>query len=574
MPRQRIVDRMRGIFYWPLLGAAATLLQPPAQDHAAETRARSMAQYALATANPLATNAGIRVLADGGSAIDAAVAVQMVLGVVEPQSSGIGGGAIALYRDAKEARTRAFDGLARSPAAYDPAVGAASGFSHSGAAVGTPGALRMLELMHRRYGRLPWGTLLGNAIELADTGFPVSPYLARSIAAAYRSGMPLPAWLADAAGKPVAEGASVRNAELAETLRRIAARGSAAIYIDSAGAITDVAQHTSPAGRLSPDDIRGYQAVEREPVCISIRQQKLCSFPPPSYGGVAILEMLEILDHRTTTAPSFLNLGFVHRFVEAGRLAEADRMSLVGDADAGAPSAGKLLDHGFVASRASLIRNNLALASPIVGGVPHDVSRPACAQLQHAPAPSTSQVSIVDASGNALAMTTTINVNFGAWLTVGGFFLNNAMTNFARVADGDCRANTPAGDKRPETAMAPVIATNPTGAVVLIGGSAGAGEIVDYVAQAVVELLAGRAPAEVLDEGHVSTAMAPYPDSAGLVELEQGRAVAQFVEPLRALGHKVRVVPLSSGMAFLARRGSRWEGAADPRRDGTFASSR
>ena len=393
MPRQRIVDRMKRIFYWPLLVAAATLLQPPAQDHAAETRARSMAQ----SAHSLRPTLLRRMLACGCSQMADRRSMQPLrckwyLASSSRRSSAksaaVPSPSIATRRKQEPGPSTGWPDLRQVPT---PAVGAASGFSHSGAAVGTPGALRMLELMHRRYGRLPWGTLLGNAIELADTGFPVSPYLARSIAAAYRSGMPLPAWLADAAGKPVAEGASVRNAELAETLRRIAARGPAAIYINSAGAISDVAQNTSPAGRLIPDDIRGYQAVEREPVCISIRQQKLCSFPPPSYGGVTILEMLEILDHRTTIAPSFLNLGFVHRFVEAGRLAEADRMSLVGDADAGIPSAGKLLDHGFVASRASLIRNNLALANPIVGGVPHDVSpsrlraTPACAGALHEP---------------------------------------------------------------------------------------------------------------------------------------------------------------------------------------------
>ena len=564
---------MRHRWYASLLVAAPLLLQPP-RDRAAEVQAGPSTQYAAATASPLATNAAMQVLADGGSAIDAAVAAQMVLGVVEPQSSGLGGGAVALYRDARERRTRAFDGLAKSPAVYDPAASTSSGFPHGGAAVGAPGALRLLELMHRRYGRLPWSTLFQKAIELADTGFPVSPYLARSIAAAYRSGMPLPAWLADAAGKPVTEGAIVRNAELAETLRRIAARGADALYVESAKAIVDAVQHAPLPGRLSPDDLRGYQPVEREALCLSIHRQKLCSFPPPSYGGVAILEILEIVESRLTASPSFLDPVFVHRFVEAGRLAEADRMSFVGDPDTGAPAVGMLLDPRFVRTRASLVRDDIALRDPVPSGVPQGIPRPACTQVQRAPAPSTSQVSIIDVSGNAFAMTTTINVNFGSWLMVDGFVLNNAMTNFALPAEGGCRANAPVGGKRPETAMAPIIATDRNGTVVLIGGSAGAGDIVDYVAQAVLELLAGRAPAEVLDEGHVSTAKAPYPDSAGLVELEQGRAVAQLAEPLRALGHKVRIGPLQSGMAFLARRGPRWEGAADPRRDGAFASAR
>ena len=170
-------------------------------------------------------------------------------------------------------------------------------------------------------------------------------------------------------------------------------------------------------------------------------------------------------------------------------------------------------------------------------------------------------------------MTTTINVNFGAWLTVGGFFLNDAMTNFAMPSAGGCAANAPAGSKRPETSMAPVIATGANGSAVLIGGSAGAGEIVDYVAQAVIELSAGKDPVEALDEGHVSTARAPYAGTADVVELEYGRAVSQLARPLIALGHKVRITPMQSGTAFIVRRQGRWEGATDPRRDGMFASA-
>ena len=553
-----------------LVAVGWALLQP--QGHATELQAKSSAQYAVTTASPLATSAAMRVLADGGSAIDAAIAAQMVLGVVEPQSSGLGGGAIALYRDAKEQRIRAFDGLAKSPAAYDPVVGGSSGFSHSGAAVGTPGALRMLELMHRRYGKLMWRALFREAIEVADKGFAVSPYLARSLAAAYRSGMPLAAWLADVEGKPVTVDTIVRNPELAKTLRFIAERGADALYVDSAKTIVDTVQHAPLAGRLSTDDIRGYQPVERDAVCIEIYRRKLCSVPPPSYGGIAVLEILEMLEDRVLPRPSFLDIAFVHQFVEAGRLAEADRISFVGDPDTGASTARKLLDPGFVRSRASLIRDDASLADPVRGGTPPGASPPVCTQAERAPAPSTSQVSIVDAAGNAFAMTTTINVNFGSWLTVDGFVLNNAMTNFALPADGGCSANAPAGAKRPVTSMAPIIGVDGNARVVLIGGSAGGGEIVDYVAQAVLRLLVGEAPTEALDEGHVSTAKAPYADTAGLVELEQGRAVAQLAEPLRALGHRVQIGPLSSGMTFLAKTAARWAGAADPRRDGSFAS--
>ena len=239
-------------------------------------------------------------------------------------------------------------------------------------------------------------------------------------------------------------------------------------------------------------------------------------------------------------------------------------MDVVGDPDASSVSVGALLTPAHLMARAARINDNSVMANP---------RRDACGASDRPPEPSTSQVSVVDLWDDALAMTTTINVNFGSWLSVGGFFLNDAMTNFSFAAPKHCSANAPAGGKRPETAMAPVIALNAGGSVVLIGGSAGAGEIVDYVSQAVIALMAGELPAQALDGGHVSTARAPYADTAGEVELEQGRAIAQLAHRLASMGHHVRIAPLSSGMSFVAARQGGWQGAADPRRDGTFAAS-
>jgi gamma-glutamyltranspeptidase/glutathione hydrolase len=533
------------------------------------TRSGHAAEYAVATANPDATEAGMRVLAVGGSAADAAVAIQAVLGLVEPQSSGLGGGSIALYRTEQTGGMTAYDGLARSPSSYDAGAGAVATFAHSGAAVGVPGTPRMLEAVHRQHGRLPWSTLFQRAIELAEAGFPVSPYLARSLAAAARAGMPVPDWLADGSGKPVAQGTMVRNRALAETLRVVARDGADALNVKLADQIVDATRHAPPFSRITANDIANYRPAERQPLCMPFRRHTVCAFPPPSYGGVAVLEILGILAGREQPPHAFLDFGFVHRFIEAGRLAEADRMAVAGDPDASPVHVQALLSPAHLQARAALIKDGSVIADP-EAGAPH----PGCARREHAPEPSTSQITIVDAEGDALAMTTTINVNFGAWLTVGGFFLNDAMTNFSEASGGDCAANAPAGGKRPETAMAPVIATDAHGSVVLVGGSAGAGEIVDYVAQALLELLDGGMPAEALDEGHVSTARAPYASTAGTVELEQGRAVAQLAQPLAALGHRIRIVPLQSGAAFLVRRDGIWQGAVDPRRDGTYASSR
>jgi gamma-glutamyltranspeptidase / glutathione hydrolase len=519
------------------------------------------AHYAVATANAAATDAGMEILAMGGSAADAAVAIQMVLCVVEPQSSGIGGGAIALYRDARTRGMTAFDGLAKSPSAYDKESADATGFAHTGSAVAVPGTLRVLEVMHRRHGRLSWRVLLARAIAVADGGFAVSPYLARSLAAAVRAGMKPPEWLTDSAGKPASQGARVRNPALADTLRAVAAHGVGAIY---GGLADQLVAAVQPGGRMTVGDLAGYKVVEREPLCLALRRATLCSFPPPSYGGVAVLETLGILERTRAIAPSFLDLRFVHRFIEAGRIAEADRMDTVGDPDKDSVSVSRLLTPAHLMAQATRIKDNAVMADP---------RGEKCRASDQPPEPSTSQVSVVDRWGNALAMTTTINVNFGSWLTVGGFFLNDAMTNFSRTSTGDCSANTPAGGKRPATAMAPVIALDAHGSVVLIGGSAGAGEIVDYVSQAVIALSAGERPAQALDDGHVSTARAPYSDTASEVELEPGRAISQLSSPLAAMGHRVRIAPLPSGTAFVVSRPGGWQGAADPRRDGTFAVS-
>ncbi len=526
-------------------------------------------EYAVATANPRATDAGMRILGMGGSAADAAVAIQAVLSVVEPQSSGLGGGSIALYRDAQTGRLVAFDGLAKAPAAYDPQTAKATGFTHSGAAVGVPGTLRMLAAMHRLHGELPWRTLFEPAIELAEQGFPAPPYLARSLATAARNGMPVPEWLTDGSGKPVAQGAIVRNQALAATLHAVAQDGPDALYVRLAEQIVATAQRTAPASRMTIGDLADYQPIERQPLRVTLHRHVLCSFPPPSYGGVAVLEMLGILATHQQPTGAFLNSEFAHWFIEAGRLAEADRMAVVGDVATSSEQARELLSPAHLQVRAALIKDH-SIVEDAQAGAPH----PGCARSELGPEPSTSQIAIVDAAGSALAMTTTININFGAWLTVGGFFLNDAMTNFAQDSAGPCTANAPAGNKRPETAMAPVMATDDHGSVVLTGGSAGAGEIVDYVAQAVLELLDGRMPAEALDEGHVSTARAPYQASAGMVELEQGRAVAQLAPPLTALGHRIRIAPLQSGTAFIVRSNGHWVGAVDPRRDGSYASSR
>ena len=523
-------------------------------------------EYGVVTAHPAATAAAEALLKEGGSAADAAIGAQMVLGVVEPQSSGLGGGAIVLYVTPARGDIVALDGLAKSPAGYDQTLGSRSNFSHSGASVGTPGIVRAMYSLHSRFGKLPWARLFEPAIDLAENGFPVPPYLARSLAASTKLGFFPPAWFRSPDGNPVEEGTMVRNAKLASTLRLISQKGPEAFYVDMAPAIVAAVNGTQLPGKMSESDLAAYSAVERTALCSKYKDLKVCTFPPPSFGGLAVLETIGILERVSSKSVDFLNPDFVHLFVEAGRIAEADRMQIVGDPDKGAPSVIGLLGEQYLARRASEIKHDDVLKDPIAVGIPID-----CTSTARAPGPSTSQIVIVDSAGAALSMTTTININFGSWIEVGGFFLNDAMTNFSLPADGTCPANAPGPDKRPETSMAPIIGVEPGGKVVVVGGSAGGGEIVDYVAQALMQIIDGTSPLAALDSGHVSTARSPYPGSRGEIDLETGRGISELADTLKTFGHATRSKALPSGLGFLAWRNA-WVGAADPRRDGIVST--
>jgi gamma-glutamyltranspeptidase/glutathione hydrolase len=427
-----------------------------------------------------------------------------------------------------------------------------------------------MALLHARYGKLPWRTLFEPAVRIAEAGLRVPSYLAHSLEVATRAGFTPPPWLRGSANEPARAGSFIRNEELAATMREIAQNGPDAFYVHLAGDIVSAVRSSSLPGEMTEKDISNYAAVERTPLCTILHQLRMCAFPPPSYGGVALLEILELLDQLHAGKPNFLSANFVHLFVEAGKIAQMDRLSSIGDPDVGKLSAAPLLERSHIAQRAALIDRTHAIKAPETGtgdGQP-------CRSAARPPAPSTTQITVVDQWGGALTMTTTINVNFGAWLPVHGFFLNDAMTNFTLSSDSRCTANAPAGNKRPETSMAPVIVMDRTGRTILLGGSAGGGETVDYVAQALLELAYGASPIEALDSGHVSTSRSPYSDTPGLAELEHGRGVVALVAQLEQLGHTVKVVPLRSGLGFLKWQQGVWQGAADPRRDGNWVAGK
>ena len=549
-------------------------------------------KFAVAAANPLATDAGYQVLKAGGNAIDAAVAVQMVLSLVEPQSSGIGGGAFLLHSSGRE--LVAWDGRETAPAAateklfigadgkpmpfYDGVVG--------GRSVGVPGTVRMLEQAHRAHGRLPWAQLIQPAIQLAEQGFQVSPRLATMLAnEKHLIKDPVAAkYFYDAAGKPWPVGHVLKNPELAEVLKGIAARGSAALLQGPvAQAIVDkVTRHANP-GQMALADLANYQPKRRAPLCHDLaaagKTVEVCGFPPPSSGAIAIGQILGILAQTPGAAmkPDAAGLptaDWLHYYTEAARLAFADRAQYVADPDFVQPPAGSwlsLLDPAYLKSRAALIgAQSLKVAQP---GQPGAV-KTSFAPMPEQPEYGTSHISIVDAHGNALAMTTTIEDAFGARQMVKGFLLNNELTDFSFAptgADGQPIANRVQPGKRPRSSMAPTLvfeknADGSRGPLLMSGGSPGGALIIHYTAKTLHGVLNwGLTPQQAIN-------LPNFGSTNGPSLLEEKKFPPATVEALRTRGAEVREMNMTSGLQAITRANVHgkpmWLGGADPRREG------
>ncbi|MBX3714750.1 MAG: gamma-glutamyltransferase family protein [Burkholderiales bacterium] len=530
-------------------------------------------RQAVVTAHPLATKAGLAMLERGGSPVDAAIAAQMVLGLVEPQSSGIGGGSLVLHWDAATARLSSYDGLAAAPARAtaslrtdtDGKLLPSEPSQRGGRTVGVPGTVAVLAMAHRRHGKLAWGDLFGPAIDIAERGFPMPRYLHGILSApgAAKDLAELRELYFAADGSPLPVGATVRNPAYAKTMRRLALGGPEG-FLDGGGAraIVEAAQRGFRPSLMTEDDLRDYRAVERDPVCAPFLAYRVCTMAPPSFGGLVVLQVLQMVEARAGGRFDFDDAAFAHLYAEAGKLAQADRRQHVGDPDFVAVPVAALASPAYARSRAAAIDDARA-AKEVLPGLPLPRAV-ALAPDGSDPVAATSQIAIVDRDGNALSITTTTNLNFGSRLLVDGFMLNNALTNFsAAPRPGTTIANQMAPRKRPVTSMAPTIVFDRDGRPVVVGGSAGGGPIVDYIASSLIEMLAnGRTPAEALARGHLSTA------APGKVQLEKGTAATRLAPALAARGHAVEEVPLVSGLGFLKRTASGWIGAADPRRDG------
>jgi gamma-glutamyltranspeptidase/glutathione hydrolase len=570
---QRAASRLPFLFS---LAASLAFAQPAPEPASSITpkQAASAKQFMIAAAHPLAVEAGYRVLKRGGGAIDAAIAAQMVLNLVEPQSSGIGGGAFILHYSAREARLAAYDGRETAPASargegFIGADGQALTFLDAvvgGKSVGAPGVLRALELAHRKHGKLPWAELFAPAIELARAGFPLSPRLHSLLARVRLPGrdqaMRRLYYRADDTPKPA--GTMLKNPELAATLTQIADRGADAFY---RGAIArDIAEKVRLAanpGDLGADDLARYQAKEREPLCGPYRQWKVCGMPPPSSGGVAVLQALGILQILAPERLAADPARAAHLIVEAERLVYADRDRYLADADfVPVPVAG-LIEPSYLAGRAALIRaeRSMQRAQP---GTPRGAP---IAGLGDDAAPefdSTSHLSIVDASGNAVAMTTSIEFAFGSQQTVRGFLLNNQLTDFSFLPrqDGKPVANRIEPGKRPRSAMAPTMVFDRDGRLILLVGSAGGSAIINHV----IKILVAALDWDMDIQAAIS--LPNFGSRNGPTELELGTAAASWAESLKALGHEVRVIDMASGLHGIMRTREGWLGGADPRREG------
>ena len=549
--------------------------------------------FSVAAANPLATDAGYQVLKAGGSAIDAAIAVQMVLTLVEPQSSGIGGGAFVLHHDGK--KVEAYDGREVAPSAatdklFLDAQGKPLPFMEgvlSGLSVGVPGTLSVLETAHKEHGKLPWATLIQPAIQLAEQGFKLSPRLHQALLAENEliNDAVAASYFYDVQRKPHPVGYVLKNPELAAVLRDIADRGSLALKQGAVAQalVQKVRQHPTRPGSMTLQDLAHYKVKKREPLCFDHVVQttgksfQICGFPPPNSGALAIGQILGILNN-TPAGKMPLQQGlpsseWLHFYTEAARLAFADRAQFVADADfVNAPGGNwkTMLHPTYLQQRSRLIgEKSMKVAQ---------AGNPAEFQTAYAPMPhqeeyGTSHISVIDPYGNAVAMTTTIEAVFGSRLMVntgqgrqGGFLLNNELTDFS-FAPSDAKglpiANRVEGGKRPRSSMSPTLVfEKDTGQLKMTGGSPGGAVIIHYTGKLLIGTLQWGLNTQV------AINLPNFGSLNGPTVLEEKRFPENTLKALQARGHEVREMPLPSGLQAIEVTPKGFFGGADPRREG------
>jgi gamma-glutamyltranspeptidase/glutathione hydrolase len=572
-----------------LLGATAAIAQTPPPPELPSGWTPKEIVYAkhdtVTAANPLAVDAGRVMLALGGSAVDAAIAVQMVLNLVEPQSSGIGGGAFLLHYDARHRRVESYDGRETAPAEATPQLflgptGTPLPFAQAvvgGRSVGTPGTLRLLELAHRDHGRLPWALLFAPAIKLAHNGFEISPRLAGAIAGAQATlctQVPARDYFCNPDGTPKTAGTVLRNPDFADTLWQIARFGVKRFYTGpiAQDIVATVRGHPTNPGLLNLADLANYRAKKREPICGSYRHEwKICGMGMPSSGGATVLQTLGILEHFDVGSLTPQTAPAVHLISEAYRLAYADRAKYMADSDFVFVPVPGLIDKDYLRSRAALIDLSKSMGAPQPGTPPGAVV--ALGADDSLDLPGTSHMSIIDRRGNVVSMTTTIESGFGSYQFVRGFLLNNELTDFSFApndAAGVPIANRVEPGKRPRSSMSPTIVLDRHGNVKMVIGSPGGSTIIQYVTKTLIGVLDwGLDIQQAINLGNFGA------QTTATTTLERGSpvAAADVQAGLRALGHTVAVADQNSGLHGITvqKHGpskQRLAGGADPRREG------
>jgi len=554
------------VAFWRLTALLGSLLFAMATAWADDAPQPGM----VAAAHPLATEAGVEMLEAGGSAIDAAIAIQAVLTLVEPQSSGIGGGAFLLHYASSSTSVQAYDGRETAPSAIKPdhfltESGTPMNFLDAvpgGQAVGIPGTLRMLDRAHQEHGALPWEALFQPAIRLAEQGFEVTPRLADML----RIDLPLDAFEPMAGyffpdGEPVSAGMTLTNPGLAETLTHIANHGAEAFY-EGPIAESIVAAVQSHGGKLTLEDMADYQAIERDPVCRFVAEHSICGMPLPSSGGMTVLQILSLLERASAEVDDPTPLTRAHLLLEASRLGFADRNEYLGDADFVEVPVDNLLSDDYLAGRAALISPTQSLGTASPGLNEPDSAMSQAKRVDH----STSHFSVLDARGNAVSMTSSIEMPFGSRLMVGGFLLNNQLTDFRfdpEAADGRPHPNRVQPGKRPLSSMSPVIALDADHQPRLIIGSPGGTRIIGYVAQRMADvLMAGDDVQTAIEAGSLI-------NRNDVTELEADTPAETLRPGLEALGHEVEIRALTSGLHGIERLpDGQIRGGADLRREG------
>lgn len=558
-----------------LVAAAASAQEATQPEETTEVMTKTSvtaSTYMVAAANPIAAEVGRDVLASGGSAADAAVAIQIMLNLVEPQSSGIGGGAFLLYWDASAQKLITLDGREKAPLAarrdywlgedgepigwWDAVVG--------GRSVGVPGTLKLLETMHRAHGRTPWADLLAPTIALAEDGFAISPRMAASIAGAQKRKLdlfePTRSYFFNEDGTPKPEGTILKNPAFAATLRQIATKGSEPFYHGPIGQALVAATRTDfNAGILTMEDLGAYEVIERAPVCIEYRDLDVCGMGPPTSGALTVGQILGVLENFDLgDGPS---ADAWHLYAEAAKLAYADRGLYMADADYVKMPEG-LLNKMYLGTRADLIDPTQSMGKAEPGEPPWQDAQLWSPDTQPE-RPGTSHFVIVDAAGDMVSMTTTIETGFGSRVMTGGFLLNNELTDFSRApeADGKPIANRIEGGKRPRSSMSPTIVMK-DGKPMLLIGSPGGSRIINYVAKSLIGIIDWNMdPQDAINMGHVV-------NRNGGTDLEEGTEAVELEDALTAKGHEINVRNLNSGLHAILIKDGMLIGAADPRREG------